>query len=194
MTEAVPALTVNAGVMEQNGEVGAYTVAAVDLRFVKAAVAVSVANNDFADVCAEKWGDDPSKWGPNNGDTTNLRMLCRAAWLPTHYTERAPCQWLTNKAAEEDKHPLEVLCTRKIADFPDDVKLYRSAAFKAADRVFDLQLAEAKIHHESMRVFLSYTSFFFFSVVCYNFLRLPTAKSIGRICFDFLSVFLLRSN
>ena len=171
MTEAVPALTVNAGVMQQNGEVGAYTVSAVDLRFIKAAVAVSVANNDFADVCAEKWGDDPSKWGPNNGDTTNLRMLCRAAWLPTHYTERAPCQWLTNKAAEEEKHPLEVLCTRKIADFPDDVKLYRSAAFKAADRVFDLQLAEAKKHFESMRVVSFNICSLFFFFICFYPLR-----------------------
>ena len=55
------ALPLIAGEMEFEGEVGALTVAAVDQRFIRAAVAVSVANNEFTEVCVEKWGDDPAK-------------------------------------------------------------------------------------------------------------------------------------
>jgi hypothetical protein len=176
MTEAVPALTVNAGVMEQNGEVGACTVAAVDLRFIKAAVAVTDANNEFTDVCVEKWGNDPAKWGPNNLDTTNLRMLCRKAWLPIHYNDRPMLAWLVERASEQQQNPFEVLCTRTIKDFPAEVKQFRSAAFKAADRVFDLQLAEAKKHFESMRVVsFNICSFLFF--ICFYSLRFLSRRS-----------------
>ena len=156
-------LTLNAGEMEFECEVGASTVAAVDKRFIKAAVAVSVANNEFTEVCVEKWGDDPAKWGPNNLDTTNLRMLCRKAWLPKNYNDRPMLEWLVERASEQNKHPFEVLCTRKTADFPQEVKQFRSAAFKAADRVFDLQLAEAKKHYESMQVFS-------FNICCFFYL------------------------
>ena len=99
------ALTLIAGEMEFEGEVRALTVAAVDQRFIKAAVAVSVANNEFTDVCVEKWGDDPAKWGPNNLDTTNLRMLCRKAWLPKIYNDRPMLDWLVERASEQNQHP-----------------------------------------------------------------------------------------
>jgi hypothetical protein len=168
------ALPLIAGEMEFEGEVGALTVAAVDQRFIRAAVAVSVANNEFTEVCVEKWGDDPAKWGPNNIDTTNLRMLCRKAWLPKNYNDRPMLEWLAQKASEQNQNPFEVICTRKIAHFPQDVKQFRTAAFKAADRAFDLQLAEAKKHFESMRVVsFNICSFIFFLSVVTDYALFP---------------------
>jgi hypothetical protein len=99
------ALPLIAAELELEREVGELTVTAVDQRFIKAAVAVTDANNEFTDVCVEKWGNDPAKWGPNNLNTTNLRMLCRKAWLPINYNDRPMLDWLVERASEQNQHP-----------------------------------------------------------------------------------------
>ena len=110
-------------------------------------------------------------------------MLCRKAWLPINYNDRPMLHWLVERASEQNQHPFEVLCTRTIKDFPAEVKQFRSAAFKAADRVFDLQLAEAKKHFESMRVVsFNICSFFFFVFTHYaSFLVGVEKESVGGI-------------
>ena len=124
----------------------------LDSRFITAAVSVMQSKQEFANLCVLKWGNDHTQWAPNCKDTTELRMQFRAAFLPGHYKDRSTPTWLLEQAAQKDVEALSLLCTIKPNEAPTEVQKFRTAAFKAADRVLDLHIHEAKKFLDSMLV------------------------------------------